>query len=392
MIFFLLPQSFLFQYRKIDIHNDIEPTAKEKSSLSFYLSEIKEKVKEINTEWDIYKEYTNPFEYIHTCVPNNKTVAQYKPVSPSYFKMVEIIKHFKLLDSHHNCSLKTFHLAEGAGGFIEAIVHLRQNSVYSRKNEDQYYGMSLLKENDKNSVFLKKNQLFSKENSNIIIEYGRDGTGNLLSVENFVGCVEKVGGKMDIITANGWLDTHVELDNYETRIYPLLLAQICFAICLQKKGGCFILRINDCFTTSTVELLYLLSSFYEKVYLTKPRTSCFTNSEKYLVCINFHFNKNQDGDYYSYLLNCMKHICRKPDVNNPVVSSRIFRFEIPRYFTLKLEEYNMILGQQQIETIFSTIILMDTPNKKSKIEHLIRLHIHKCVQWCHLHGEPVNYF
>ena len=99
MNFFLLPHSFPFQYRKIDVHYDTDdPGKKEECSLSTYLYEIKEKIKEFDAEWDIYKEYTNPFEYIHTRPQNRKCVAQYKPLSRSYFKMVEILQHFQLLE------------------------------------------------------------------------------------------------------------------------------------------------------------------------------------------------------------------------------------------------------------------------------------------------------
>lgn len=385
MNYFLLPHSFPFQYKKLDFYKpdaDLEPT--ENSSLSTYLYEIKEKIKELDVEWDIYREYTNPYEYIHTRPPNRQPVAQYKPLSRSYFKMVEIIQHFQMLSPYKNRSIRSFHLAEGPGGFIEALVNMRgraPNNPWAW--EDQYYGMTLLNEQDKTVPSWKKSQIFLKSHPNVTIEYGRDGTGNLLSVENFVGCVEKYGGKMDFITGDGGFDFPEDHNLQETNIYPLLVAQICFAVCLQKKGGCFVMKIYDCFMTSTVELIYLLTSFYEKVYITKPRTSRFANSEKYLVCTNFHFDKTREGEYYSYMLKWLKGIQHAP-------LTRIFRFPIPRYFMLKLEEYNMMLGQQQIETIFSTISLMDSLNRKNKIDHLIRFHLNKCIQWCQQHGEPIT--
>lgn len=382
MNFFLLPQCFPFQYRKIDIHEDTEKH--DNSSLATYLYEIQEKIKEFDVEWDIYKEYTNPYEYIHSKPPNRKPIASYKPLSRSYFKMIELLHHFQILETFRNRGFQSFHLAEGPGGFIEALVNSRCNQNPEKQIHDQYYGMTLLNENDKTVPSWKKSQSFLKTHSNIFIEYGRDGTGNVLSTENFIGCVEKYGGKMDFITADGGYDFCEENEKHELKMYPLLVAQICFSVCLQKKGGCFILKIYDCFLNSTMELLYLLSSFYEKVYISKPRTSRYANSEKYVVCLNFHFDKNREGEYYSYMLNLMKYVsCFSND--NP----RIFRSKIPRYFTLKMEEYNMIIGQQQIETIFSTIMLMDAPNKKGKIEHLIRFHINKCIQWCYLHEEPI---
>ena len=52
--------------------------------------------------------------------------------------MIEICNTFHLLDPYKNIDIKTFHLAEGPGGFIEAMVHMRQNP------NDTYYGMTLI--------------------------------------------------------------------------------------------------------------------------------------------------------------------------------------------------------------------------------------------------------
>ena len=46
-----------------------------------------------------------------------------------------------------------------------------------------------------------------------------------------------------------------------------------YRLCMQKQEGCFILKIFDCFMKRTIDLLYLLSSFYIKTYVTKPQTS-----------------------------------------------------------------------------------------------------------------------
>ena len=45
-------------------------------------------------------------------------------------------------DEDFGNSINSFHLAEGPGGFIEAMTHLRQQF----KN-DKYYGMTLINEN-----------------------------------------------------------------------------------------------------------------------------------------------------------------------------------------------------------------------------------------------------
>jgi hypothetical protein len=56
----------------------------------------------------------------------------------------------------------------------------------------------------------------------------------------------------------------------------------------------------------------------------------------------------------------------------------------------RLEEYNSIFGQQQIENIHYTISLIGKNMKPDKIEHLIKSNIQKCVNWCIRFNIPYN--
>ena len=61
-------------------------------TLSMYLNKVKTEIDNRQTEWDKYKKYTNPYEYIHTAVPNSQqSVCRLKPLSRSFYKMIEII-------------------------------------------------------------------------------------------------------------------------------------------------------------------------------------------------------------------------------------------------------------------------------------------------------------
>ena len=72
----------------------------------------------------------------------------------------------------------------------------------------------------------------------------------------------------------------------------LILCQICFAIAMQKVGGTFLIKFFDTFTRISLEMLYLLSTVYEEVYVIKPHTSRYANSEKYIVCKKYRANPN----------------------------------------------------------------------------------------------------
>ena len=441
MIYFTLPNTNNSIYKYIDCifsdeneHDDKFPRLFDISnSLSFYLYEMKNKIKKYEREWDVYKRYTNPYEFINTVVPGKtKCVSKYKPLSRSYFKMVEMLYFFFLEEfvggrnvvepvspppgmvKKPRKPMRSFHLAEGPGGFIEALANVRNNP------DDMYVGMTILDSNtdisssNKNSgkhnksvPGWKKSEYFLKSHTNIYIEAGADNTGNILSMDNFLHCRSKYGSSMDLITGDGGFDFSADFNNQEMHITQLLFAQMCYALCLQKHTGSFILKIFDCFMEQSIDILYILSAFYETVYITKPKTSRYANSEKYLVCKNFLLFDD------SSVFPCLKMAFQKMVGSEP--ERAIYRFlkiPVPSYYIYKLEEYNTIYGQQQIENIYQTIVLIDQnrPETESdgrweldhrrhtddefspstKINNLVRINLRKCVQWCLNHNIPYN--
>jgi len=381
MSYYLLPKTNQYIYKYIDISTTKEsPAPCISQSLSHYLYGLKQKLELCEKEWDIHKKYTNPYEYVHTIIPNKKKcVSRYKPLSRSYFKMIEMLNIFDI--RFDETPIFSFHLAEGPGGFIEALVNTRKN-----KN-DKYIGISLLdNKNDNNVPAWKKSEYFLKNNPNVVIEHGKDNTGNILSLDNFVYCKNKYANTMNIITADGGFDFSIDFNNQEISITKLLFAQISYAIVLQKKGGCFILKIFDCFMQHSIDILYILSSFYEKVYVIKPNTSRYANSEKYIVCKNFIYSSQEH--YYEYFYNTFKQMVQ---MENEAFISRFLKTPISSLFSTKLEEYNGIFGQQQLENIHHTINLIDTQNNQDKVDTLIKSNIQKSTVWCSKYNVPSNF-
>jgi 23S rRNA U2552 (ribose-2'-O)-methylase RlmE/FtsJ len=368
------------------------------NSLSNYLYDIKERIHLYEKEWDIYKRYTNPYEYIHTPVPSsynqtdaksfsnkyrgfNRSISKYKPLSRSYFKMIEITNFFRLLDVNEtsiksiDSPISSFHLAEGPGGFIEALVNMREN-----KN-DAYIGITILDDvYDPNIPAWKKSEYFLKENPNVFIETGADKTGDILSIANFDYCINKYGSKMDIITGDGGFDFSVDFNSQEINISRLLFAQVAYAICLQKQKGSFILKIFDCFMQHTLDILAILSSFYEKVYITKPQTSRYANSEKYIVCKGFLFSPSDLSDFKPFVRSAFEKMIDPR--NDQFEISRFLSVPLSNYFTTRVEELNAIFGQQQIENIHFTISMIDCKTRGEKLNALIKSNVEKCTIWC----------
>ncbi len=375
MSYYQVPRTNIYSFKYVDcIEETTLPNTIISHSLSEFLYEIKKKIETLEKDWDIFKKYTNPYEYIHSHLPyKKKCIASYSPLSRSYFKMIEILNTFHLeMDSK---PIKSFHLAEGPGGFIEALCKVRKCPY------DTYTGITIIDENNSQNVpGWKKTKHFLNQHKNVLIEYGSDKTGNILSIDNFVYCKDKYGSSMDLITGDGGFDFSEDFNNQEINIASLLFAQIAYALCLQKKNGRFILKIFDSFTQHTVDLLYILSSFYEKVYISKPYTSRYANSEKYIVCKGFLFD-NSDK-FYPYIHRAFEKMVNSKKTDNIYYIHRFFNMQIPSFFLCKIEEINSILGQQQIENIHYTLSLIDNKHKQEKIDNIIKNNIQKCIYWC----------
>jgi 23S rRNA U2552 (ribose-2'-O)-methylase RlmE/FtsJ len=271
-------------------------------------------------------------------------------------------------------------LAEGPGGFIEATKYLHNNV------KDKYYGMTLINKQNISIPGWKKNS--SKlEAHNIILEYGVDSTGDLYNYKNFIYCNNMYKNSMDIITADGGFDFSINFNKQEVMALKLILVEVLYAIIMQKKGGTFILKMFDVFLKPSLDILFILSCFYEKVYITKPFTSRTGNSEKYIICKNFKYLSSEM--YIEKFASIIKIIKNFSNENIEQLTS-IINVNINHLFKNKVEEFNCILTQQQMDNILYTINLINSVDKNHQIEYLKKNNIEKCIQWCRKHSISYN--
>ncbi len=355
-------------------------------TLHMYLCEMKEQIKECSEEaWDTVKKCTNPFEFIHTAIPNSKiyTVSKLRPLSRSFYKMIELHASF-FGPANDPPTMKSFHLAEGPGGFIEAIIHIRSKTS-PPPLDDVHYGMTLLNQDASCPGWKKSKGFLETHRNRVRIETGADGTGNIISAANFNHCVHLHQNSCDLITADGGFDFSCDFNNQETMVLPLLIAELGFALALQKQGGTFVLKLFDTFTKATIDVIYVLCNFYNDVFVSKPCTSRYANSERYLVCK--HFKPASTAAMLPQLLAMFKQL---EEIPSDAVIASLLPMEHDLHFLNKMEECNAMIGQQQMETINSTINLILSKGHPEKLEFMKRIHISKCMSWCDKHGIPYN--
>ena len=346
-------------------------------TLHNYITDLKKQIDKYHNEWDNIKRYINPYEFIHTKIPGEKmAICKYIPVSRSFFKLIEIYNCFSIDKYINNKKPKTLHLAEAPGGFIEATLYY---SKLHNINYDLMLGISLIDKQNNNTPLW--NTHFFDKYTNVTLENDNNYNYDMTDHKTFKYLKNKYNTYFDIITSDGGFDFSSDFNNQEILSQPLILAEILYAIAFQEIGGIFILKMFDCFTLLTVQYLYLLTSFYEKVYIYKPNTSRLANSEKYIVCINYiNTSKNREAFVKDIPL----------ILSDSYNLKSILKFEIPLYFYQRIEEINAILGQQQLEAISSTISLITHKTQKEKLNNLKETHIQKCIGWCNKHNFNYN--
>jgi hypothetical protein len=178
---------------------------------------------------------------------------------------------------------------------------------------------------------------------------------------------------------------------YETNpsnYFISLIKTIIIILRNQNICGTSVIKIGDIFHKPVLDILYLLSSLYEKVYICKPNTNNIVTFDRYIVCKNFLYDE-QSNNYLKFnYLKLIVFLKRLEDKN--IVS--ILDFEIPYFFKNKIDDLNIIIGQQQLEALDQIISIYKNKNKNDKIESVKKGNIQKSVSWCEKYKIPCNKF
>jgi len=339
-------------------------TIDSEENLKIKLKELKSEIDNNHSHmkyWDKYKKYANDYELIYTDINPYPYVSSITPISRSYFKLWEILHDFELEFNFKNAhSIRATFLAEGPGGFVQSFMNYRK----FKKNNDRYYGMTLLpKENTNIPMWkMKPSSLFTYYN-------GVDNTGSLYNKENIRGLVKHVGGHTcDLVTADGGFDFSNDYNNQEQDSFKLILCEVITGLSLLKQNGVFILKTYDIHTQSTKNLLFMLYTSFKDIHIVKPCTSRPANSEKYLVCIGLKKNvvANILGVLYSWL-------------DTTDYESKCY-YENNELFKKNIVMFNCLYILEQVRMISKILHFID--NGIDDIDACIKQQYVKCKKWC----------
>ena len=288
----------------------------------------------------------NPFEFIHTNVPGTIiSVSKVKPDSSLFFDLMDIFQICNIIDvfaSKNKINIANF------------------TPNYTSSN----YLLNMLREDNEDITI---NETFNY--NDICDKYIK----------------ETIDTKINILIFEFKEEEYINPKQYIKNV----LLTLYIISKYQAHNGISIIKLDGVFYKAIIDVILILTSIYQKVYLIKPNISKITKGERYIICKNFDneiFNKIKLLDQ---LEEKVKSFLTNDD--NIWVDSFI-KNEIPYYFLNKIEESNAVIGQQQLESYNQIINIFKNKNKEDKVENLKRTHIQKCIQWCEKNQIPHNKF
>ena len=298
---------------------------------------------ELDTSFNIQNllKIVNPYEFIFSKIPGTKlSVSKLKPQTSIFYDMLEIINMLNIFDNYKNINIHFITISS---------IHEDVNCCY---------------------------ELF-RENNNDTIENYKEFKSNLQEELN--------GKKYDIIFYEIEKIIYCNLNNYIIKLIDTVL----LILNCQTQNGVAIIKIGFTFHKPVVDILYLLSSLYQKVYIVKPNTTNVMSYEKFIVCKNFILNESTKQIYNSCIAKLVE-FKKFYSMNTNKNIKCIIDKDTPYFYINKIDDINNIIGQQQLETIDQVINIYKNKNKDDKIESIKKINIHKSINWCEKMKIPYN--
>lgn len=340
MNYYILPKNNIQLHINTSIlDSDAEQIPYISRSLYHFLINIETHLQNVDSNMlEEIQNIVNTYEYIFSNVPRYLvSVGKVKPESNIFYELIEI---------YYACNLNELFINKNK----ISTLHLTPNHASS------IFFINVVREDKEDEITYNTFQSFD-QNQQVV-----------------------VNKRFDFLFFEFDKEEYKDITQYSRNIVLGLL----YIFKYQNIDGIAIFKIDHIFYKVIVDVIYILSNLFERVYIFKPIVSNIAEGERYIVCKNFAPGVTCYSEDIEEQLT--KLLSTKTNITSVLTNT------IPYYFINKIEESNIVIGQQQLESLSLINNLIKNKNKDDKIEMIKRNHIQKCIQWCEKYKIPHNKF
>lgn len=325
------------EYTTMELNPYISP------SVHYYLNDIKLQINKLKCETHkVYNsEYIfnliNPYDFIFCELENEQHVSLLKTNTLLYYNFLEVDSILNIMNTFYNTHI------------------------------------NILLDTNENDAIKMYIQTIKKEKNNIYYEESISISDDFNDIELKEDYVNKMNIMIYEITENTCNDI---------KKYIKILLHITYNIVnYQASGGICVIKLTQIYYKPVLDLIYMLSSFFNKTYICKPHISY---QEERFIVFEKYLNNHSDCDK-SILINKISELLK----SNRQVKS-IIPNHIPNYVLNKIEDSNIIIGYHSLDHYNELINICKSKNIIERIDAFKKNSISKSIQWCSSHNIPYD--
>lgn len=336
----------------------------EKASQTYSQESVRSKMKSYNK--NIESAVRKYFSY--EIIDRIKELTKTKNVTNAYVKMYELLITFDCFKDTNKNDVNIFHICEHPGGFVLATDDYIKNNFPNKKVN---YMIQSLNPSSDSKIFKPFDELIERFGKNI--DYGTKKTGDITDADNILYYINTYKNtNLDLITSDcGW-DCSEDYTTQEAKLMPIYFGTIITTIGLSNENTICFFKCFSFNSLKMIELLYLCSAVYHKVYIVRLLTDKSGSGEHYIVMQNMRkdIDKNK---LVEILINYYKDYDKKLLFNN---------FDVD--FLDRISEYTRLTILRRITNYNSLIFRInniDYTDKHNEIKEYVKKFVYYYVDY-----------
>lgn len=216
------------------------------------------------------QDYDENIENLSKIYLNNKDLT----FGRDFYKFWELLFIFNIIDKN---TKSITNITNDASDCLDAITYYSEKILNIDSSKFQIHNVNVNQEKEFEFDKNKQNQFLNK------ITKKED----YISPSKFI----KANKSSDIIIANAE-NIYSSINSKEDESYKLFIGELLIILKSLNKNGNLIFKVHDTFTSTSLKIIYLLTTLFDEIYIYKPLLSRLSDSEKYIVCKKYKHELN----------------------------------------------------------------------------------------------------
>jgi hypothetical protein len=172
--------------------------------------------------------------------------------------------------------------------------------------------------------------------------------------------------------------------SYSHTYMVFLLKTLAIILACQAKNGSVVIKTNMLLFKPVLDVLYVLSGKYAYMHIVRPFVSEDMDS-RFVI-----FTGLLSSSSSAVVENLISSANTASSVAPNEIISSVTDCKMSHYFTNKIEECNLLIGQKYVEKHDSLVTLIKAYTNDNRVESAKNAAIARCIYWCEKNSIPLQ--